>query len=664
MNTGTDLSNLYSLRKNFSIIALTGRTASGSYTIAEQIERGFGESYFPKPLESKELTNKSFRKYKIIYNFGAVNIKPYIRIFYRDVITLFLLREGFSKFIDYLKSTEPQDELLKLKKELEDKIEKGDIEKGYPESLSTDFLDIEEIVNKFENEFKLLSKEFENIDLENLREKNNGIEFYTLFFSDKFRYFSNSIHDNIKEKSSIKHHILFTLLVNNIRRSSSPYHSKETDASNIFTVADLINKVIKAIRIVKNTEPVKVLIDSLRNPFEIMFFKQRYSAFYLFAVNRDNKKREEEINHSFKHEANAMSLLFEREYKGGKGKEFFKPYIRSCIEKADVHISFKSISEIKVLNDNLKDNTSPYFSWEMQLLKFLCLIEHPGLVTPSQEERCMQLAYSAKFNSGCISRQVGAAITDTNYSIKAIGWNDVPEGQVPCLLRDVNILINSHDEEIKNELILEQKRETDNTVSIDQELFAFTPYEKTDPAFKKTLKDNFKNSITNCGDNLQGRNVCMCFKSLQNANSEGKNQVHTRSLHAEESAFLQITKYGGMPIINGKLFTTASPCELCAKKAYQLGIRVIYYVDPYPGISTEQILNVGNKKPEIRLFNGAIGSAYHWLYEPFMAYKDELALLLDQDIKDLTTKQEKRIETLEKENNNLIMELKALRNNE
>ncbi|WP_404801019.1 hypothetical protein [Aquipluma nitroreducens] len=81
-----------------------------------------------------------------------------------------------------------------------------------------------------------------------------------------------------------------------------------------------------------------------------------------------------------------------------------------------------------------------------------------------------------------------------------------------------------------------------------------------------------------------------------------------------------MTKYGGTGIKNGKLFTTASPCELCAKKAYQLGIKVIYYIDPYPGISEEHILSSGSNPIEIRLFNGAIGNAYHWLYDPIMPY--------------------------------------------
>jgi deoxycytidylate deaminase len=275
----------------------------------------------------------------------------------------------------------------------------------------------------------------------------------------------------------------------------------------------------------------------------------------------------------------------------------------------------------------------------MQLLKYISLIQHPGLITPSPEERCMQMAYTAKYNSGCISRQVGATVTDKYFSIKAIGWNNTPEGQVPCLLRNVEALINATDEEL-----------TKPWEEQSPDLKAFTHYEKNNPKIKKAITDNFKANIQKNKDILKGRNICMCFKSLHNSCYDGKNQVHTRSLHAEESAFLQIAKYGGGGIMDGKLFTTASPCELCSKKAYQLGIRVIYYIDPYPGISQEQILEVGYKNPDVRLFNGAIGNAYHWLYEPFMPYKEELSLLLNQDIKDLTTIQSEELKELKKNN--------------
>jgi hypothetical protein len=117
------------------------------------------------------------------------------------------------------------------------------------------------------------------------------------------------------------------------------------------------------------------------------------------------------------------------------------------------------------------------------------------------------------------------------------------------------------------------------------------------------------------------------FKDIRNGLTKKGNQVHTRALHGEENAFLQIVKYGGQAINGGYLFTTSSPCELCAKKAYQLGIIKIFFIDPYPGISKKHILLSGNNTPELQLFQGAIGRAYHQLYEPIMSYKDELKLM-------------------------------------
>jgi len=56
---------------------------------------------------------------------------------------------------------------------------------------------------------------------------------------------------------------------------------------------------------------------------------------------------------------------------------------------------------------------------------------------------------------------------------------------------------------------------------------------------------------------------------------------------------------------------------------------------------------------QTRLFNGAIGNAYHWLYDPMMPYKDELTLLLGNKFDDFATKQEKRANDLLKENKEL-----------
>lgn len=96
---------------------------------------------------------------------------------------------------------------------------------------------------------------------------------------------------------------------------------------------------------------------------------------------------------------------------------------------------------------------------------------------------------------------------------------------------------------------------------------------------------------------------------------------------------MQISKYGGVKLKDGYLFTTASPCELCAKKAYQIGIKKILYIDLYPGISESHILNNGTIKPELILFRGAIGRAYTQFYTPIVPYKDELYMLLNMNFK-------------------------------
>lgn len=175
---------------------------------------------------------------------------------------------------------------------------------------------------------------------------------------------------------------------------------------------------------------------------------------------------------------------------------------------------------------------------------------HPGLVTPTSMERCMQLALSAKLNSGCISRQVGAVVTDQNSSVKAVGWNSTPRGQTPCILRNVRELLDGGEKGV------------------------YSQYERTSDDFHSALENTYRDVVNNDpnGNTLNGRNFSFCFKDIQNAADAEKNQVHTRSLHAEENAFLQTSKYGGSGLQGGVLYTTASPCELCSKKAYQLGI--------------------------------------------------------------------------------------------
>ena len=223
----------------------------------------------------------------------------------------------------------------------------------------------------------------------------------------------------------------------------------------------------------------------------------------------------------------------------------------------------------------------------------------------------MQVAYDCKLNSGCLSRQVGAVISDSDFNIISTGWNSAPFNQIPCNLRSLFSLIRDDEE--------------DN--------IGMSEFERTDENYRLFLKKRTDKTDFSL---LEGRNCSYCFKDAYNAFKGQKNQVFTRSIHAEEMAFLQAAKIGSPTVKNGCLFTTASPCKLCSKKACHTGISNIYYIDQYPGISYKHILNCGQNSPRMIPFHGAIGRAYTQLYAQILPYKDELYMLLGLTFKEQT----------------------------
>jgi hypothetical protein len=75
-SVGQDLANLFSLRKDFTIIALTGQQGSRYQDIGEQLSKGFSSKEYEDP-ESFDLRLNSYKKYKIIYRFAQENFTKY-----------------------------------------------------------------------------------------------------------------------------------------------------------------------------------------------------------------------------------------------------------------------------------------------------------------------------------------------------------------------------------------------------------------------------------------------------------------------------------------------------------------------------------------------------------------------------------------------------------
>lgn len=560
------LRNLFQRRSSFVLIALTGRTGSGCSTATSLLTKGFAQLKVPKAKTEDFLTED--RKHRIALDYAEKNWAPFFGISISNVILSFLLDVEKDPLKSFLQTS-------------------GAFAKT--DDIETFLTEWEQPASSWKKtKWVLASPQASEEDL---------TEFVNIWQATLTQFFS--IVRKGMGPASVK---LLQLVGDNLRKSGDPL-SSTPNPDNFYVLPERVADLIQAIRNrqLKIGQPAYVVLDALRNPFEVLYFKERFTSFYLVAITTDNIDRERRLAY-LGYSPPQIAEYDKKEYpeksKPLSGYEAFTSQnIQSCLEKADIYIRNNGVSAPQQ-EPNLNDFTS-------QLIRYFALMIHPGLTTPTRMERCMQIAFSARANSGCISRQVGAVITDKNDSIKAVGWNDVPAGQIPCLLR----------------------RATDLAAKSDEA--AFSDYEYSNIDFRKQVEGSYKRfSLVDMG----GRSSSFCFKSEYNALPGGdNNQVHTRSLHAEENAFLQLAKYGGDGIEGGNLYTTASPCELCAKKAFQLGIKNIFYIDPYPGISLDHILRSGVKssRPVVELFQGAVGQAYHRLYDPVLPYKDELKALMD-----------------------------------
>lgn len=644
------VNQFYKGRENFCILGLTGLEGSGSSELLKIISNKDFFNNNTRKIEdlSKVIIDKTDneelfhdnknnhseigklifqRKYTICYNYISKNYKPFDIIEYNKVVWLYTVL-----FLSTLEDVKTLDDFYnKIMEILRDKFKGSQTLKFDDEYKNRKQINI--CSNLFdENEFKPLYKLLSEINTKDFLyfRGDDASNLSKIFFNPESEF--NIFYKYITEKIIALDYYYFVYFNNRLSTTirtfgdptiKSSQIKEEKDCDKIFSIVTLINVLIKGKRYKKNDEIKKnkecrIVIDKINNSLEATFLKERYNAFYLVSISSDNRKNnlKKEIKDIFSRikecdiNEKYLELLtdtiikennIESDNSGFSNGFFSHPNISQCVSDSEIHISNNYC--------NSKDEKPNLFhTLEEQWMKYASLIQHPGLITPSSEERCMIVAYTAKLNSGCLSRKVGAVITNKDHSIRSIGWNDVPYGQIPCSLRDINDIINN-----KNELLYSDFEKSKKS------------YYDSEKSFKDKVKEDFGN-LNSKIDLNNGLSIPYCFKTLDNKYSGEKNQVYTRSLHAEENTMLQMVKYGGESLTNGVIYVTASPCELCSKKLYQIGIRKIVYIDDYPGISKDQIINSGFKRPKLKKFQGAYGSSYFKLYHPFIPLKDELSI--------------------------------------
>ncbi|WP_372012466.1 hypothetical protein [Pseudoxanthomonas sp. 10H] len=545
----------YEERTDFLVVALTGRTGSGCTTTANTLCKPYAEIAF----SVDEQIEPEKRKIRIADDLLKKQWIPFKKITASTVIFSFLLDHDEEKITHFLTSS------------------------GIEEGVAIDLSSKIELIKRAQK-----FKAYQKCIHENEYSKNpDGWDFFEGMLSP--------LADEARHTLGTSYAPLFQSMGDNIRSSGSVI-SKSTDPSKIFSLIRRVKILAKAAfysNQSRGKKSTRVVIDAIRNPFELVYLRDQFAAFFAIAITADDGQRRARLE-QIGLEKRDIESLDKKEYEAGKSLKTYanlvSQNIQECIQKSDIFLTNPG---------NPEDFAVSIRKLNAQIVRYVALMLRPGLITPTRDERCMQLAFAAKLNSGCISRQVGAAVADANYSVKSIGWNDVPAGQVPCLLRDADQLVRGGDAS------------------------AFSSYENTEAKFKAQIDKHYK--TRNESLKKLGMPCPFCFKDAYNTITDTENQVHTRALHAEENAFLQLAKHGSSGINGGVLYTTASPCELCSKKAFQLGITEVIYVDPYPGISLTHVLRSGSedKRPSLRLFSGSVGHAYHRLYEAILPVKDE-----------------------------------------
>jgi len=398
-------------------------------------------------------------------------------------------------------------------------------------------------------------------------------------------------------------------LGDNLRRCGNPwdyetqYKTVKPDA--VFSLAEAANEIVKFYRSREREKATgrprikQFVIEAFRNPYEVEFFRNRYYEFYLLSLFADYEKR------------SGREKFSEKRDRRDRGEdlgtqEFFKQNVSECVRLSDIAIN----------NDNSITELNK------KLVTYFALIKQPGCFAPERRETAMHMAYSMSVRSTCICRQVGTVIEGANGYIIGAGWNDVGAGQVGCGYRhyqDFNriestILISNPPGDDGFRRWLRAYGDDDRDSFCYKDKYSEYTIRKKLKKIEKQKPDGFSR--------LTFKEKQYLTESLQ-SEINVKMMQYCRALHAEENAILQTAVIGGMGIRGGTVYTTTFPCELCAKKIYQAGIKRVVYTEPYPrSISKDVFFRDGTRHIECEQFEGVKSQSYFRLYKATIGKKE------------------------------------------
>lgn len=288
----------------------------------------------------------------------------------------------------------------------------------------------------------------------------------------------------------------------------------------------------KAYEIICQSSDDKWIVDSIRNTHEIEFLKKEVGTFYVIAAWADQETRWKRVEKKYSRDKVAFEDDDTRD-----SRENFETgqQVTLCYQMADIII---------INGKDIKSTGSDDFkALEQKTERFIDIIEGRESFVPSEIETLMAMAYANSVRSSCSQRKVGALIIDDFGNVFSSGYNEVPTFERSCR-QEYGI------------------------------------------CYRKYLRNKFSEELTDIIQDEETKNRVAAvvkghFKALD----------YCRALHAEENAIVNMARLGGTKNLDdATLYTTTYPCNMCANKIAQVGIRHLVYFGPYPQEEAKAIL--------------------------------------------------------------------------
>lgn len=330
---------------------------------------------------------------------------------------------------------------------------------------------------------------------------------------------------NILEKKGYRYLSLSDILRNDIEDSDSVTRTELQDIGNKLREeegSDVLAK--RAYKIICESEDEKWVIDSIRNTHEIAYLKEMIGTFYVIATWADQEIRWKRVEDKYTRDR----VTFEADDTRDSRENFETgQQVTLCYQMADIII---------LNNKEIKSPEAEDFKeLEKKTQRFIDIIERNESFNPAEMETLMAMAYANSVRSSCSQRKVGALIIDNFGNVFSSGFNEVPTSERSCK-KEYGMCYRKY---LRKEFMKELKGIIEDS--------------KVQEKVSSVVKEHFK-ALDYC-----------------------------RALHAEESAIVNMARLGGSKNLgDATLYTTTYPCNLCANKIAQVGIRRLVYFEPYP----------------------------------------------------------------------------------